>query len=111
MRLEFPEEPREESQVPPNNRKGGLTPLGQLEWFPEIPVTTREEPQNSSGNLRGTLSFPPQFEKYHKIHPQPEMRWNFTAATQQKSRVSLHSWEEDLTHCWQNRGSPYPLCN
>ena len=94
MRLKSPAEPREESQVPPHNRKGGLTRLGQLEWFPEIPITTLEDPRNSNGNLRGNSSFLPQLEKNQKIHPQPKMRWISLQRHNSNPKFPFTTWKE-----------------
>jgi len=82
---------------PHHNSKGDLTPLRQIEWIPEIPVTaqkknpkisvtTRYKPQESYYNLRKDPSLLPHFK----------IRLDSPVKPLKESRVPPHNWKGDL---------------
>ena len=95
MRPYSPASTREESCGSPRNLKGCLTPLRQYEWFPEIPVTTREEPRVSYNKWKG-----------HRVPPQLKIGPVSSATTQMEPRVSPHNMTGSLTPLLQLEKNP-----
>ena len=95
MRPFSPAAPQEQSGMPFWNSKGGLNPFIQLKRFPEIPVTTREEPQVSRHNSKRAPFSPPHLK----------ISADSPASTQRNPNFPLAPQAEACPPYWNPRGT------